>query len=179
MTMRRSLILMTLAALSTSTLAQDTRPSSESAPTFSRDVAPILYKQCVGCHRPGEAAPMSLLTYEQARPYAKAILNAVSKGSMPPWHADAPAGTFQNERILTAAERDVLTRWAAGGAPRGDDRDLPAAPRFSEGWGLGTPDLILEMAEDYDVAPKGTVNENRVPLLLFVALFPASSVETR
>ena len=157
MTMRRSLILMAITAFSTSTLAQDARSLSDGAPTFSRDVAPILYKQCVGCHRPGEAAPMSLLTYDQARPYAKAILNAVSKGSMPPWHADAPAGTFQNERILTAAERDVLTRWAAGGAPRGDDRDLPPAPKFSDGWVLGTPDLMLEMSEDYDVPAKGTV----------------------
>ena len=74
------------------------RNSRRTAPTFSKDVAPILYKHCVSCHRPGETAPMSLLTYEQARPYAKAIANAMTNRTMPPWHADAPAGTFHNER---------------------------------------------------------------------------------
>ena len=74
-----------------------------SPPTFSKHVAPIFYKHCVTCHRPGEVAPMSLLTYEQSRPYAKAIANAISKRTMPPWHADAPAGTFLDERVLTDA----------------------------------------------------------------------------
>src|SRR5262245_45489812 len=83
-----------------------------SAPTFSKDVAPILYKNCVSCHRPGEIAPMSLLTYENARPYARAIANAVEKRTMPPWHADAPTGTFENERSLSDGERQTLTAWA-------------------------------------------------------------------
>ena len=78
-----------------------------SVPTFSTDVAPIVYKHCVSCHRPGEIAPMSLLTYEQARPYARAIANAVTNRAMPPWHADAPAGTFHNERLLSDAERQT------------------------------------------------------------------------
>src|SRR5688572_19952969 len=84
--------------------------------TFSKDVAPILYKHCVSCHRPGEIGRMSLMTYEQARPYAKAIANAVANRTMPPWHAEAPAGTFHNERLLTDGERAPLTAWAAGGA---------------------------------------------------------------
>jgi hypothetical protein len=125
--------------------------------TFSKDVAPILYKQCVSCHRPGEAAPMSLLTYEQARPYAKAIANAVAKRTMPPWHADAPAGTFHNERVLSDRERETLTAWAAGGAPHGDPKELPAQPAFSEGWSLGKPDVVLEMLEDYRIPAKGTI----------------------
>ena len=126
-------------------------------PTFSKDVAPILYKHCVSCHRPGEAAPMSLITHEQARPYARAIANAVTNRTMPPWHADAPAGTFHNERILSDPERQTLTAWAAGGAVSGDPRDLPAPPTFSDGWALGTPDVVLEMQEDYRVPAKGTV----------------------
>src|ERR1700730_7658051 len=77
-------------------------------PTFSRDVAPILYKQCVSCHRPGEIAPMSLLTYEQARPYARAIANAVATRTLPSWHAEAPAGTFGHERLLSDEERQTL-----------------------------------------------------------------------
>src|SRR5262245_60479930 len=72
-------------------------------PTFSKDVAPILYKNCVSCHRPGEIAPMPLLTYAQVRPWARAIRERVELGAMPPWHAEAPTGTFVNERRLTAA----------------------------------------------------------------------------
>jgi hypothetical protein len=127
------------------------------APTFSKDVAPILYKHCVSCHRPGEIGRMSLLTYEQARPYAKAIANAVTNRTMPPWHADAPPGTFHNERALSDREREALTAWAAGGAVNGDPKDLPAQPVFSEGWSLGKPDVVLEMLEDYRVPATGTV----------------------
>jgi hypothetical protein len=128
-----------------------------SLPTFSRDVAPILYKNCVSCHRPGEAAPMSLLTYEQARPYAKAIANAVTNRTMPPWHTDAPAGTFHNERVLSDAERTTLAHWATAGAPRGELKDLPPVPTFAPGWALGTPDVVLEMADDYNIPARGTV----------------------
>ena len=127
------------------------------APTFTKDVAPILFKNCVNCHRPGEAAPMSLLTYESARPFAKAIANAIDRRTMPPWHADAPAGTFHNERILTDAERKTLVAWAGDGAPRGEERDLPPAPTFTEGWSLGKPDIVLEMLEDYRLPATGTV----------------------
>jgi hypothetical protein len=128
-----------------------------SAPTFSKDVAPILFKNCVTCHRPGEAAPMSLLTYEQARPYAKAIANAVTNRTMPPWHAEAPAGTFHNERSLTDRERETLAAWSASGAPNGNVGDLPPQPAFNEGWSLGAPDVVLEMTEDYPIPARGTI----------------------
>ena len=130
---------------------------SENAPTFSKHVAPVLYKHCVTCHRPGEAAPMSLLTYEQARPYARAIANAVANRTMPPWHAEAPAGTFHNERILSDPERQTLLSWSVAGAPKGDANDLPPAPVFSDGWSLGKPDIVLEMQEDYSIPASGTV----------------------
>ena len=100
---------------------------------------------------------MSLLTYEQARPYARAIANAVTNRTMPPWHADAPAGTFHNERILSDAERQTLSSWAAAGALQGDAKDLPPAPTFAEGWSLGKPDVVLEMQEDYSIPASGTV----------------------
>ncbi len=128
-----------------------------SAPTFSKDVAPILYKQCVECHRPGEAAPMSLLTYEQARPYARAIASAVANRTMPPWHADAPAGTFHNERVLSDAERQVVATWATGGALNGDPNDMPAPPTLVDGWVLGKPDVVLAMQEDYPIPARGTI----------------------
>ncbi|MEO5740924.1 MAG: cytochrome c [Vicinamibacterales bacterium] len=130
---------------------------SESVPTFTKDVAPILYKHCVSCHRPGEAAPMSLLTYEQARPYARAIANAVANRTMPPWHADAPPGTFHNERILSDVERQRVSAWLAGGALHGDANDLPSSPAFVEGWSLGKPDVVLEMQEEYNIPARGTV----------------------
>jgi Copper type II ascorbate-dependent monooxygenase, C-terminal domain len=126
-------------------------------PTFTKDVAPILYKNCTTCHRPGEIAPMSLLTYEDARPWAKAIRDEVSERNMPPWHADAPHGTFLNERGLTDDERETLVRWASGGAPKGKAEDLPPKPEYSDGWSIGKPDAVFEMAEPYKVPADGVV----------------------
>jgi hypothetical protein len=131
--------------------------AAEGVPTFTRDVAPILFRNCATCHRPGEIAPMSLLTYEEARPWAKAIRDEVADGTMPPWHADAPHGSFLNERTLTAAERETLVKWANGGAPRGDAKDMPATPAFPEGWTVGTPDAVFEMAEPYTLPAEGTI----------------------
>src|SRR5262245_15099999 len=142
---------------STSIRADQYRREKPGAPTFSKDVAPILFKNCVSCHRPGEIAPMSLLTYADARPWAKAIRDEVSEGNMPPWHADAPKGTFHNERSLTDEERDILVQWANGGAQRGNVKDLPPAPTFTEGWQVGKPDVVLEMQEEYKVPADGTV----------------------
>ena len=126
-------------------------------PTFAKDVAPILYKNCTTCHRPGEIAPMSLLTYQDARPWAKAIRDEVADRKMPPWHADAPHGTFLNERGLTDTDRDTLIRWASGGAPLGDLKDMPPAPQYAQGWSIGKPDVVLEMQEDYKVPADGVV----------------------
>src|SRR4030095_12042383 len=125
-------------------------------PTFSKDVAPILYKNCVSCHRPGEIAPMSLLSYEQARPFARSIRQRVALGTMPPWHAEATAGTFTNERRLTPEEKQTLVRWADNGAPQGDVKDMPAVPAFPAGWTIGTPDVVLAMAQPYNIAASGT-----------------------
>jgi hypothetical protein len=132
--------------------------STDGVPTFTRDVAPILYANCVTCHRPGEIAPMSLISYQDVRPWARAITKQIADGAMPPWHADAPTGTFSNERTLTAAEKAVLERWAAGGAPEGDPKDLKPAPTFAQGWRIGTPDAVFEMDEDYPVPARGTIS---------------------
>src|SRR5271154_296913 len=127
------------------------------APTFSKDVAPILYKNCATCHRPGDIAPMSLLTYEQSRPWAKSIREKVSLGQMPPWHAAQAPGVFSNDRRLSDADKDTLVRWAAAGAPQGDPKDLPPSPKFTEGWEIGAPDVVLGMAKPYDVPASGTI----------------------
>jgi hypothetical protein len=126
-------------------------------PTYTKDVAPILFRNCTSCHRPGEIAPMSLLTYDDVRPHARDIRDEVSEGHMPPWHAAAPKGTFLNERGLTDEEKSVLVRWAATGAERGDPKDMPPAPTYPEGWAMGTPDVVFEMDEDYKVPADGVI----------------------
>lgn len=130
---------------------------TKTTPTFTKDVAPILDKNCVSCHREGEIAPMSLLTYEQARPWAKSIRERVARGQMPPWHADAPKGMFSNDRRLSEAEKSTLIAWADAGAPQGNPKDLPQAPKFTEGWEIGKPDVVLTMAKPYAVPANGTI----------------------
>src|ERR1700760_2063688 len=93
--------------------------------TFNKDVLPILQKNCQSCHRPGEVAPMSLLTYSDARPWAKAMKAAVSSRVMPPWFADPKVGHFANERFLSPDEIATVVAWADNGAPEGDKADAP------------------------------------------------------
>ena len=120
--------------------------TGSSVPTFSKDVAPLFYKNCVECHRPGETAPMSLLTYKEARPWAASIAEKVLDRSMPPWLADPHFGKYANARVLTAEEMHTIAAWARGGAPEGDAKDLPAQPRFPEGWNIGKPDMVDRVA---------------------------------
>jgi hypothetical protein len=138
------------------TAASTTATSPRAVPTFSKDVAPILYKNCVGCHRPGEIGPMSLLTYADVRPHAKAIRDEVGDGNMPPWHADPAHGRFANDRRLPAADRETLLRWVNNGAPEGDPKELPVPPAFADGWTIGEPDLVLT-AREYKVPADGFV----------------------
>ena len=145
---------------------------SSSTPTFSKDVAPIFFANCTTCHRPGEIAPMSLLTYKEARPWARSVANAVKTGAMPPWHADPAVGHFRNERRLTDAEKATIARWVDAGAPEGDPKDLPPAPQYADGWRIGTPDVILQMQEDYPIPAAG-----EVPYLYFEV--PANFGEDR
>ena len=129
--MRRSPVLVAALPLLLAGAAFAAADRSEGAVTFSKDVAPILQENCQTCHRPGDIAPMSLMTFKEARPWAKSIRQVVSDRTMPPWHADAPAGTFHNERILSEGERKTLASWATAGAPKGDDRDMPPAPKLA------------------------------------------------
>lgn len=132
-------------------------PAQTPVPTFSSDVAPILYEHCVTCHRSGEIAPMSLLTFDEARPWARSIREAVIEGVMPPWHAAQPPGTFRNERVLSEAERATIVRWVEGGAPEGDPSRLPSLPEFATGWTIGNPDAVIAMPADYEVPASGEV----------------------
>jgi hypothetical protein len=128
---------------------------SKASVTFNKDVAPILFKNCVECHRPGEAAPMSLLSYKDARPWARSIREKVVSREMPPWHADPRVGQFSNDASLTRGQIDTITAWVDGGAKEGDPRDLPPAPKFVEGWSIGQPDAILKMPEEFTLEANG------------------------
>ena len=126
-------------------------------PTFSRDVAPVLYRNCTNCHRPGEIAPMSLLTYEDARPWAKSIGRQVSTSAMPPWHGESAHREFLNDRRLTDAEKETIVRWVNAGAPEGNRTELPPVPTYTDGWQIGQPDAVFAINEDYPVPAKGTI----------------------
>ena len=124
-------------------------------PTFNKDVAPIFQENCQTCHRPGEAAPMSLLTYEDARPWARAIKEKVVRREMPPWHADPASGEFENDRRLTDAQIQTITRWVDAGAQRGNPADLPAPKKFVDGWTIGAPDAVFTMSTEQRIGPNG------------------------
>ena len=126
------------------------------APTFNKDIAPIFYANCTSCHRPGEIAPMSLMTYKDARPWAKSIATKVADGTMPPWHADPKHGTFVGARGLSDAQKSAIAKWVSAGAPEGNAADLPAAPVYTDGWNI-EPDVVLSMQEDYPIPATGEV----------------------
>ncbi|MBK6798259.1 MAG: thiol-disulfide isomerase [Acidobacteria bacterium] len=125
--------------------------------TFTRDVAPIIFNKCSICHRPGEVAPMPLTSYQEVRPWSKAIREEVAERTMPPWFADPHKSTlkFGNDRRLTQKEIDTIVAWVDAGAPKGDDKDLPAMPKFTPGWTFGEPDLVIEMPVDFEVPAEG------------------------
>ena len=115
--------------------------------TFTRDVAPILYKHCVECHHPNDIAPMSLITYAQAKPWAASIKEAVLLHKMPPWKADPHYGKWSNDPSLSAEEVETLKAWADGEKLEGDPKQLPAAPVFDDGWRIGKPDEVVSIPE--------------------------------
>ena len=128
---------------------------SASAPTYSKDIAPILYSQCAQCHRPGEVAPFPLLTYQDAAKRAALIATITSQGVMPPWKPDPAVGKFQHERRLTADQISLIAAWAKAGAPEGNPKDKPPVPEFAEGWSGGHPDLILRAGNQFKVPADG------------------------
>jgi hypothetical protein len=126
-------------------------------PTFHRDILPILQKNCQSCHRAGEIGPMPLLTYEQTRPWAKAIKVAVATGKMPPWFADPQYGHFANDRRLSAEEVRKIVSWVDSGAPEGDPKEAPPPVAWKEGWNIRA-DEIFQMPDAFPVPAKGTLD---------------------
>jgi hypothetical protein len=131
-------------------------------PTFSRDVMPVLQKHCQECHRPGALAPMSLMTYQQARPWAKAIRESVRLKRMPPWFADPAHGKFANDRSLSDRERETLLAWVEAGAPEGDPNHLPPPRTFASGWQIGEPDVVLGLAKPFPIPAEGEIPYNYI-----------------
>ena len=147
--MTRTLLVLGCLGLSASAVAEP--------PTFAKDVAPILYASCVSCHRPGAVAQMSLIAFEDVRPWAKAIRSKVVSREMPPWGADPHYGTFKDDRSLSAAQIATIAAWADGGAPRGRDADLPRMPSFTAGWSHGEPDVVIDMPVEFAIPAEGEV----------------------
>ena len=120
------------------------------APTWTGGVAKIIQKACQDCHRPGEAAPFSLLAHDDARDWADMIREVIDNRRMPPWHAVAPSGHFSNERTLSDKERQILLAWLDAGCPKGEGEE-PKPRSFIEGWRIGNPDMVVRMGKPVEV----------------------------
>jgi len=147
-----------LVLLGMTAVAADTSASSP-AVTFHKDILPILQRNCQTCHRPGQVAPMSFLTYQSTRPWAKAMKAAVAAKKMPPWFADPQVGHFSNDRSLQQSEIDTIAKWADSGAAEGDAKDAPPPVEWPEGWQI-QPDIIVKgPATEVPAHPKNNVIE--------------------
>lgn len=127
----------------------------DSTPTYTRDVAKILWTKCATCHRPGEVAPFSLLRYDDAAKRADQLAEVIESRTMPPWKPEPNHGEFLDVRRLSDDEIKTMVTWAKADAPEGDPRDLPPAPHFTDGWQLGEPDLVLTMPETFHIPADG------------------------
>lgn len=129
--------------------------ASDKVPTFAEDIAPVVFSKCAGCHREGQAAPFTLLTYEQVKKRAKQIAEVTGEHVMPPWHADRGVIEYANDRSLSDAQIALIKRWVDGGAPQGDASKTPPLPKFPTGWELGEPSFVVEMPEAFTVPAEG------------------------
>jgi peroxiredoxin len=129
--------------------------------TYARHVARIIQDRCQECHRPGEIAPFSLMTFDDAEKRTGRIREALVEERMPPWHADPRYGKFVNDRRLSRDERNTLLAWIDAGAPRGDDRDLPPPRKFVDGWKIGEPERVFMLAKEFEVPATGVLDYQR------------------
>ncbi len=125
--------------------------------TYHKNVESIVQSRCQECHRPGEIAPFSMMTYQEVRPWAKSIKSDVLTKKMPPWFADPKYGHFANDRSLSKQEIDTLVAWVDGGAKAGDAKEAPAPAKFVEGWNIPKPDVVISMKEPFNIPATGDV----------------------
>jgi hypothetical protein len=156
--MKRTLTILLVATCYPAASAQ-TPGTQAAAVTFSKDVAPILQRSCQNCHRPGAIAPMSLLTYQDARPWARSIKQKVASREMPPWYIDRHVGItkFKGDPSLTDAEIAIITKWVDQGAPAGNASDMPAPRQFADvdKWHIGKPDMVVSLPKPYELRANG------------------------
>ena len=156
MACRALLICATALIMLTCPVIAAAQPAGADAPTFTRDVAPIIFERCAGCHRPGEVGPFPLLTYDDVSRRARQIVEVTASRFMPPSKAEPGyGGPFVGNRRLTDDEIALIARWAEAGTPRGNRGDLPPLPEWTEGWQLGVPDVVVTMDEPFTVAAGG------------------------
>jgi hypothetical protein len=142
--------------------------SARQVPTFTKDVAPILYKNCSQCHRPNEVAPMPLMTYDEVRPWARSIKSKVLKKEMPPWGVDRSTLKFSNDRQMSDTEIATIVRWVDGGAPKGSEADLLPPPSYPGGWKFNSePDVVVKMPVEFKIEPR-----SEYPMLDFYVPVP-------
>jgi hypothetical protein len=170
-----------LALLTSPLLSNDTASGAAKASlTFSKDIAPILQKRCEECHRAGGIAPMSLVTYEETRPWARSIKEKVIKREMPPFHAAGQVGRYVNDPRLTDPEIATLAKWVDAGAPKGNVKDLPASHTWKSEWAHGEPDLVVKVQHPYTLKPS---NKDQYVFFFFDYVFPEDTwikgVDTR
>jgi hypothetical protein len=152
---RTSLALAGIIVASQMSSSSGTVAAAANTPTFTKDIAPIFQAKCLSCHRAGTVAPMSLVSYQDARPWARSIRDRVSRREMPPWHLDKTVGIqkFKNDNSLSDEQIDTIVAWADGGAPMGDPKDMPPPVTFDDdAWTIGKPDLIISLPEPDKVA---------------------------
>jgi hypothetical protein len=153
----RAMALMAVVGLGVFCSAAPQKKEKSSPPTFYRDVAPILQDHCQSCHRAGEVAPMSLVTYEQTKPWARAMTHAVEMKMMPPWFADPRYGHFADDISLTQQQIATISAWAEAGAPAGDAHDAPPPRKWTVGWNIPQPDLVMKMPRPVNIPAEGEV----------------------
>src|ERR1041384_475825 len=135
--------------------ADEPRSQILRAPTFSKDIAPIIFQNCAPCHRPGQAGPFNLLTYGDAKKHAADMVSATQKRYMPPWLPEPGCGNFAGERRLAGDKIELIKKWFEAGALEGEPADLPALPKWNDEWFLGPPDLIVTLPRAYPLGPEG------------------------
>src|SRR5512146_1619358 len=150
--MLRLAAILGLTTFAATLLAQPAR-----TPTFYRDVLPILQQHCQSCHRPGEIAPLTFVTYAQTHPFAQMIRAAVASKKMPPWFADPCCGRVADDPSLTPQQIATISAWAQGGAPAGNPRQAPPPRHWIEGWNISRPDAVLRMPHPVSIPARGAV----------------------
>src|SRR5579863_6985944 len=123
--------------------------------TFSENVASIIHNRCTGCHRPGEAAPFSLISYEDVAKRGKLIAAVTESRLMPPWRAEPASYPYKDSRRLTNEELGTIQAWVKAGMPKGDPAKIPAPPKFPDGWQLGAPDMVVKVEKGFTVPAEG------------------------